>query len=88
MYVNCGYLNPSLQGYADHSHPMVVICCGEYRLKTRPFFQTVRPDGWQDYQLLYVAPDYAGGADSAVSYQFLFDVEAAQTQLDSLLSAD
>ena len=27
-------------------------------------------------------------ADSAVSYQFLFDVEAAQTQLDSLLSAD
>ena len=45
---------------------------------------------WKDtfYQLLYVAPDYAGGADSAVSYQFLFDVEAAQTQLDSLLSAD
>jgi len=32
--------------------------------------------------------DYAGGVDSAVSYQFLFDVEAAQTQLDSLLSAD
>ena len=45
---------------------------------------------WKDtfYQLLYVAPDYAGGVDSAVSYQFLFDVEAAQTQLDSLLSAD
>ena len=45
---------------------------------------------WKDtfYQLLYVAPDYAGGLDSAVSYQFLFDVEAAQTQLDSLLSAD
>ena len=30
----------------------------------------------------------SGGVDSAVSYQFLFDVEAAQTQLDSLLSAD
>ncbi len=45
---------------------------------------------WKDtfYQLLYVAPDYASGVDSAVSYQFLFDVEAAQTQLDSLLSAD
>ena len=44
---------------------------------------------WKDtfYQLLYVAPDYAGGLDSAVSYQFLFDTAAAQAQLDSLFSA-
>ena len=33
---------------------------------------------WKDtfYQLLYVAPDYAGGMDSAVSYQFVFDPDA------------
>ena len=44
---------------------------------------------WKDtfYQLLYVAPDYAGGLDSAVSYQFLLDTAAAQAQLDLLLSA-
>ena len=43
---------------------------------------------WKDtfYQLLYVAPDYAGGIDSATSYRFLFDAETAQAQLDALLS--
>lgn len=43
---------------------------------------------WKDtfYQLLYVAPDYAGGVDSAVSYQFVFDPDAMQAQLASLLN--
>lgn len=43
---------------------------------------------WKDtfYQLLYVAPDYAGGIDSATSYRFLFDADTAQAQLDALLS--
>ena len=43
---------------------------------------------WKDtfYQLLYVAPDYAGGMDSAVSYQFVFDPDAMQAQLDALLN--
>ena len=84
MYVNCGYLNPSLQGYADHSHPMVVICCGEYRLKTRPFFQTVRPDGWQDYQLLYVAAGKAHfvfeGQEQVLSAGSLFLYRPGQAQ--------
>lgn len=43
---------------------------------------------WKDtfYQLLYVAPDYAGGMDSAVSYQFVFDPDAMQAQLDETLA--
>lgn len=43
---------------------------------------------WKDtfYQLLYVAPDYASGVDSAVSYQFVFDPDAMQAQLDALLN--
>ena len=43
---------------------------------------------WKDtfYQLLYVAPDYAGGLDSAVSYQFIFDPDAMQAQLDEVLA--
>ena len=43
---------------------------------------------WKDtfYQLLYVAPDYAGGMDSAVSYQFVFDPDAMQAQLDEALA--
>lgn len=43
---------------------------------------------WKDtfYQLLYVAPDYASGVDSAVSYQFVFDPGAMQAQLDALLN--
>ena len=43
---------------------------------------------WKDtfYQLLYVAPDYAGGMDSAVSYQFIFDPDTMQAQLDETLA--
>ena len=43
---------------------------------------------WKDtfYQLLYVAPDYAGGLDSAVSYQFIFDPDAMKAQLDEVLA--
>ena len=43
---------------------------------------------WKDtfYQLLYVAPDYASDVDSAVSYQFVFDPDAMQAQLDALLN--
>ena len=43
---------------------------------------------WKDtfYQLLYVAPDYAGGMDSAVSYQFLFNPDAMQAQLGETLA--
>ena len=43
---------------------------------------------WKDtfYQLLYVAPDYAGGMDSAVSYQFVFDPDTMQAQLDETLA--
>ena len=43
---------------------------------------------WKDtfYQLLYVAPDYAGGMDSSVSYQFVFDPDAMQAQLDETLA--
>ena len=43
---------------------------------------------WKDtfYQLLYVAPDYTDGTDSAVSYQFIFDPDAMQAQLDETLA--
>ena len=43
---------------------------------------------WKDtfYQVLDVAPDYAGGMDSAVSYQYLFDPDAMQAQLDETLA--
>ena len=43
---------------------------------------------WKDtfYQLLYIAPDDAGGEDSAVSYQFLFDPETQQAALEAALA--
>ena len=43
---------------------------------------------WKDtfYQLLYVAPDYTDGTDSAVSYQFIFDPDTMQAQLDKALA--
>ena len=36
---------------------------------------------WKDtfYQLLYIAPDYADGTDSASSYEFVFDADTMQS---------
>ena len=43
---------------------------------------------WKDtfYQLLYIAPDYADGTDSASSYEFVFDADTMQSQLDEALA--
>lgn len=55
MYVNCGYLNNDRSDFVDISRPLVVGSCGTYRLKKRPSLITRRPNGRQDYQLLYIA---------------------------------
>ena len=43
---------------------------------------------WKDtfYQLLYIAPDYADGTDSASSYEFVFAADTMQSQLDEALA--
>ena len=39
----------------DDSHPLTVTSCGHYKLIRKKHFETFRPGGRRDYQLLYVA---------------------------------
>ena len=55
MFTNAAYLHDSFSELIDFSKPLVVSCCGCYRIHTMPTFLTERPQGRKDYQLLYVA---------------------------------
>ena len=54
MYANTGYLHEIDIDKNDQTQPLVVESCGYYRLVTRPAMHTVRPNGRQDYQMIYV----------------------------------
>ncbi len=55
MYTNAAYLHNSFTDFMDLSKPLIVTCCGYYRMHTMPVFLTERPQGRKDYQLLYIA---------------------------------
>lgn len=55
MYTNAAYLHDSFSDFMDLSKPLIVTCCGCYRIQTMPVFLTERPLGRKDYQLLYIA---------------------------------
>lgn len=55
MYANIAYLNNSVADFSDDSVPLVVGSCGHYRFSGQDVFHTCRPEGRQDYQLLYIA---------------------------------
>ncbi len=55
MYTNAAYLHDSFSDNMDLSKPLIVTCCGYYRIHTMPVFLTERPLGRKDYQLLYIA---------------------------------
>lgn len=55
MYINCGYINNTRVPIKDKSKPLIVSCCGTYKLKSIEKLPTWRPRGRLDYQLLYVA---------------------------------
>lgn len=50
-----GYLSELDLDLTDSVHPLSVNSCGYYRLLHRQQYETYRPQGRQDYQLLYVA---------------------------------
>ncbi|MBE6956703.1 MAG: AraC family transcriptional regulator [Ruminococcaceae bacterium] len=54
MYISCGYLNIPEIPFADHTVPLLVCSCGNYRLSGDDRSCTQRPMGRPDYQLLYV----------------------------------
>ena len=55
MFMNVAYLNNSMSAVVDDSRPLIVTCCGNYRIKKRSEVVTHRPKGRRDYQLLYIA---------------------------------
>lgn len=54
MYANVAYLNRSCDELVDLSVPILVTSCGNYRVDSG-VFPTSRPDGRNDWQMLYVA---------------------------------
>ena len=55
MYVNRGDLGIPHSVVVDTTHPLLITSAGHYRLHAVPQMRTHRPDGREDYLLLYVA---------------------------------
>lgn len=55
MTINAGYLFRADVEVEETSAPLVVTAAGRYRMIARERFETNRPSGRRDYQLLYVA---------------------------------
>lgn len=68
MYANIAYLNNSVEDFKDDSLPLIVGSCGHYRFSNADLFHTRRPEGRQDYQLLYVASGKACFSVSGEAY--------------------
>lgn len=57
MYRNVAYLGKLDEDIVDHSAPLLVTAAGYYCVQTSPLIETKRPNGRNDYQIIYV---YAG----------------------------
>lgn len=55
MVNDSGYFHADERGTVDMGRDLSVNSAGHYRLLSRPVFETIRPAGRVDYQLLYVA---------------------------------
>ncbi len=55
MYTNAAYLGQKHEDIVDRSKPLLVTATGYFRVHSRPVMKTDRPNGREDYQLLYVA---------------------------------
>ncbi len=55
MFSNSGYVSDGDIDEESSDAELLINSCGEYRLLTLPRYETVRPEGRRDYQLLYVA---------------------------------
>lgn len=84
MYMNAGYLNNSHLPFKDKSKPLIVSCCGTYRLKTKERLPTRRPRGSLDYQLIYVASGkthfYFGDEERIVNAEQMVLFQPRQSQ--------
>ena len=54
MYTNIAYLGVH-EDIVDKTVPLLVTAAGYYKVHSLRVFETERPDGRGDYQLLYVA---------------------------------
>ncbi|MBQ9767798.1 MAG: helix-turn-helix domain-containing protein [Lachnospiraceae bacterium] len=77
MYTNVAYLHNLLHDIVDFSKPLIVTSCGYYRIQSIPTFQTERPNGRADYQLLYIA--------SGKAHFFFNDTEHILTEGNMIL---
>ncbi len=55
MFQFTGYLGEFDEELVREDVDFLVTSCGHYRLENRPVFETVRPEGRLDYQLLFAA---------------------------------
>lgn len=55
MITISGYVNDIDEDIVDNKNLISVNSCGFYKMVKRPHFDTIRPDGRLDFQLLYVA---------------------------------
>lgn len=54
MYMREGFLNIYDDHIVDSNQPLLITSAGHYRLIKRQYLRTFRPEGREDYQLIYV----------------------------------
>lgn len=72
LYQFTGYLGAFDEDLVREDVDFLVTSCGRYRLESRPYFETVRPEGRRDYQLVFAA----GGS-------FLAGEEGAESRIEA-----
>lgn len=76
MYTNTGFLDKEEADLTDRAHPLRINSCGNYKMISRSVMSTFRPEGREDYQLLYIA---AGKA------WFMFGEEEKEVQAGNMV---
>ena len=92
MYVFRGDLVNAVDGYIDTDKPLLITSAGNIRPRTAKKFYTTRPEGREDYQLLYVADGCAyfhfQGKEQKVDKGHMVIYWPGESQYYKLYSAD
>lgn len=92
MYTNTAYLGKKDEDIVDSTRELLVTAAGYFRIHTSKVFETERPDGRGDYQLLYVAAGkahfYFNGQKKIVEKGNMILFRPGEEQIYYIYSAD
>ena len=92
MYTNVAYIGEEHEDIVNLSKPIIVTAAGYFRLHSLKVFETVRPNGRGDYQLLYIASGkghfYMDGQERIISKGNMILFRPGVSQMYNLYAED